>query len=75
MVQSRKRARGIEVALSGSDWDDLDSLMSLYGERHYSSTIRRAVKAELARRQREEADRLDAERNRRELQQQLAGAT
>jgi hypothetical protein len=58
--------------MAESDWDDLESLMGLYGERRYAPAMRRAVKAELARRQREEAERLDAERSRRELQQQLA---
>jgi hypothetical protein len=61
--------------MSESDWLALDALALLYGERSMANTVRRAVIAERARREREEADRLDAERSRRELQQQLAEAT
>lgn len=61
--------------MTSSDWEAVDALRALYGEPSNANTVRRAVKAERARREREEADRLDAERSRRELQQQLAEAT
>jgi hypothetical protein len=58
--------------MSASDWEALDALMALYGEASMANTVRRAVKAERARKEREEAERLAAEQSRLELQQRLA---
>lgn len=56
-----------------SDWQALDALQQLYGERSMANTARRAIIRERARCEREEADRLAAAQSRRELQAQLAG--
>ena len=58
-----------------SDWDALEALRQLYGERSLANTARRAIRGEQARREREEAERLAAEQSRRALQAQLAEAT
>ena len=68
-----KRPKRLDVEMTESDWLEAEALQALYGERSMASTVRRALRCERARREREEADRLAAEQSRRELQAQLAG--
>lgn len=72
MPRAKKRPNRLHVPMTESDWQALDALAILYGERSMANTVRRAVMAERARREREEAERLDAERSRRELTKRLA---
>ena len=61
--------------MAESDWEAVEALRQLYGERTLANTARRAIVRERARCEREEADRLAAEQSRRELQAQLAEAS
>lgn len=75
MTRAKRRPKRLEVPMVESDWLALESLQRLYGERTMAGTARRAIAAELARREREETERLEAKQSRRALQEQLAGGS